>query len=366
MRSGQGRSYNEGVRIGTRRGAAAAAILVLLLLAAVSGGGRALAQSAPGNQTIPVGNSPFVRIRVRRGNLSIRTWDRKEVRVESASDVDAKHFEASAVAGGIHGDLPIFAATIPTPDGPLTLPPETFSLASVPQGDHDAVDVQGGDDGSDVTVTVPSGTALLIAHVGGGRLTLENYHHGTFVTRVRGGSVILRNVSGTGFAETMRGPVVAMDSTFDRIRARSAIGNVFFERCTSRQIEVTTLSGNVVYDNGSFVPGLARFESQSGAIALGVASSDVRIDAHSGSGKVLTSFDRHADVVAQTAGDAQATFGGARTIVTANSAANSVYLYDGSIRSHQRLSGEWNPLRTIINRHRSTPPPHPHPFPHRR
>jgi len=197
MRFDEGAPYNEGVRIGTRRGVAAAAILVLLLLAAVTGGGRALAQSAPTNQTIPVGTSPFVRIRVRRGNVTIRTWDRKEVHVESTSVVDAKHFDARAVAGGLHGDLPIFAATIPTPDGPLTLSPETFSLASVPQGDHDAVDVQGGDDGSDTTVTVPSGTALVIAHVGGGRLTLENYHNGTFVTRVRGGSVVLRNVSGT-------------------------------------------------------------------------------------------------------------------------------------------------------------------------
>ena len=366
MRFGKGAPYNEGVRIGTRRGAAAAAILVLLLLAAVGGGGRALAQSAPANQTIPVGTSPFVRIRVRRGNVTIRTWDRKEVHVESSSDVDAKHFDARAVASGLHGDLPIFAATVQTPDGPMTLSPETFSLASVPQGDHDAVDVQGGDDGSDVTITVPSSTALVIAHVGGGRLTLENYHNGTFVTRVRGGAVILRNVSGTGFAETMRGPVVALDSTFERIRARSAAGNVFFERCTSRQIEVTTLSGNVVYDNGSFVPGLARFESQSGAIALGVASSDVRIDAHSGNGKVLTSFDRHADVVTPAAGETQATFGGARSIVTANSAANSVYLYDGSIRNHQRLSGEWNPLRSIVNRHHAPPMPHPHPFPRRR
>ena len=358
MRRREGAPYNEGVRIGTRRGAAAAAILVLLLLAVVTGAERAPAQTAASDETIAVGNAPIVRVHVRRGNVSIRTWGRKEVHVEGGADVEARHFDESAVAGALHHDLPIFASSVPTPDGPLTLPPETFSLASVPDGDHDAVDIQGGADGGDIRVTIPAGTALLIAHVGGGRLTLENYRNGTFVARVHTGAVTLHGVSGTGFVETMRGPIVALDSSFERIRARSALGNVFFEGCSSRQIEVSTIAGNVIYDNGSFSPGLARFESQTGAIALGVASSDVRIAAHSGSGKVLTNFERHADVVAPASGDAQATLGGARTIVTANSAANSVYLYDGSIRTHQRLSNEWNPLRTMIKR-RSPRLPHP-------
>src|SRR5665213_2870012 len=46
-----------------------------------------------------------------------------------------------------------------------------------------------------------------------------------------------------------------------------------FERCRSKQIEATSVTGSIVYDGGAFDPGLARFESQSGNIALGVTSS---------------------------------------------------------------------------------------------
>lgn len=313
----------------------------------------ALTQPAPAQsvspQSVPVGNSPVVRITVRSGSVTIRTWNRSEVRVDASGDMQLRHFDAPSVANALRGPIPIFSGTIFTPNGPLTLPPESFSLASLPPGDHDAVDIRGVDVG-DASVTVPAGTALVIAHVGHGALALTDYHNGTFIARMRAGALRLHNVSGTGFAETLRGPVLSTDSNFDRIRARSAAGAVVFERCTAKQIDVTTIAGNVVYDDGAFTPGLAHFESQTGAIAVGISSPDVRIDAHSGSGKVLTSFDRPADV-SGTGGDRHATLGGARTIVTATSASGAVYLYDGSLRKHQNASAEFKRARKMLAPH---------------
>lgn len=319
--------------------------LALLLAATL-----ALVRPAPAQsvspQSVTVGNAPVVRVTVRSGSVTIHTWNRNEVRVDTGADVQMRHFDAPSVANALRGPIPIFSGTILTPDGPLTLPPESFSLASLPPGDHDAVDIRGVDVG-DASVAVPAGTALIIAHVGHGKLTLQNYRNGTFVARMRSGALRLHNVSGTGFAETLRGPVMSTDSNFDRIRARSAAGAVVFERCTAKQIDVTTIAGNVVYDDGTFVPGLAHFESETGAIAVGISSPDVRIDAHSGSGKVLTSFDRPADV-SGNGGDRHATVGGARTIVTATSASGPVYLYDGSLRKHQNANADFKRARRLL------------------
>jgi len=334
MRLHPGAAYNVLMRI------------LAMLVAATLALTQPVSAQANSAQSVAVGNSPVVRIMVRTGSLTIRTWNRKEVRIDTTGDVQLRHFEAAAVANALHGTIPIFAGTILTPSGALTLPPESFSLSSLPDGDHDAVDIRG-DDVGDTSVTVPAGTALVLAHVGRGMLTLRDYHNGTFVTRVRTGVLSLQNVSGAGFAETLRGPLTSADSSFDHIRARSITGAIVFERCTAKQIDVTTVAGNVLYDDGSFVPGLAHFETQTGTIALGVSSPDVRIDAHSGSGKVLTNFDGRADVTG-SGGDRRATVGGPRTVVTATSATGAVYLYDGSIRKHQNVSNEWKRVRTML------------------
>jgi len=311
----------------------------------------ALAQVAA--SSVPVGNAPIVRISVRTGSVTIRTWNRNEVRVDTNGDLQIHHFDSAAVANAVRGTVPIFASTILTPNGPVTLPAETFLLPPFAPGDHDAVDIRA-DDVGDASVAVPAGTALVVAHVGRGKLTLQDYHNGAFVARVRGGMLALHNVSGTGFAETLRGPLISTNSNFDRIRARSAMGAVVFERCTVKQIDVTTIAGNVLYDDGNFVPGLAHFESQSGSIALGVSSADVRIDAHSGSGKVLTDFDGRADV-SGNGGDRRAAVGAPRTVVTATSANGPVYLYDGSIRKHQKASAEWKRLRMMLTPRKPRP-----------
>ena len=139
----------------------------------------------------------------------------------------------------------------------------------------------------------------MFAHVGNGKLDVDGYHGGTLIAMTRIGAVTLSNLGGTVFAQTFRGPIVARASTFDRVRARSLFGNVTFERCNVRQIEATTVAGSIVYDRGSFAPGLARFESIDGNVAIG-ASGNVQYGAHAmGDGRVYTNFTGRVSVDAR-------------------------------------------------------------------
>ncbi len=92
------------------------------------------------------------------------------------------------------------------------------------------------------------------------------------------------------------GSISVNNSTFNRIRVRTAAGNIVFENSNVRQIEASSVNGSIAYDNGTFVPGIARFESQKGNVAIGVAGGGARIDAHSGGGRIFSGFSGGAAV----------------------------------------------------------------------
>ncbi|MBV8197342.1 MAG: DUF4097 family beta strand repeat protein [Candidatus Eremiobacteraeota bacterium] len=230
--------------------------------------------------------------------------------------------------------------------GPVTLPAESFVLPELPGSAHDAIVARGG---GHVTITIPRNTAMVLAQVRAGHLSISGYH-GIFVAHNRSGGITLDNVGGTGFVESLRGRVQATNSTFDRLRIRTATGNMLFQGCTSHQIQATSAYGSIVYDNGHFQPGLARFESEHGNVALGVRGG-AQIGAHSGSGQVISSFHREADVRGNPT-TKQATVGGGGPVVTATSRHGSVYLYSGSMNEHphvrQQLSGNARlPIRYV-------------------
>jgi hypothetical protein len=301
------------------------------------------------NLAVDAGNAPVVRIAVRQGRLTIHTWDRNQVAVESNVTVTARHFGPMAVARSIPAEPTFPAVTIQSLSGPVTIPAETFPLDNVLSAQHDGVIVRATDPGANVDVTVPSGTALVWANVPMGTIALNGYHGGTFVTIVHTGSVQLNDVSGSGYAQVARGPLQVRNSTFDHLRARTAAGNIVFQDCTARQIEVTSVNGSIAYDNGSFVPGLARFETQNGNVALGVAGSGARIDAHSPQGRIFSGFSGNGGVQG-TPTDAQAVVGSGGPVVTANSQRGSIYLYDGKLSSHGNLQRAWQPVRRILRR----------------
>ena len=292
---------------------------------------------------LPAGSAPVVRVMLRSGVLLVRTWSRSDVQVTSAQPVSARSFRPDAVARAMSGSIPIFATTVFAPDGAITLPPEEFTLASLSPGPHLGVLVQALD--ANVTVMIPAGAALLLANVQRGRIEVQDYRGGTFALLVHNGGMRLRNVGGTGYAQVARGLLLIADSSFDSLRARSAMGDIFFENCTSRQIQVSSVTGTIVYDNGIFQPGLARFESAFGSVALGIGGG-MQVGAHSSVGRIYSIVDGASVRAGQT--DAQLGNGGA--VVTASSVHGAVYLYRGALRSQKRLPAEWRPLAAFAQR----------------
>lgn len=295
--------------------------------------------------SVGVTGSPVVRVQMRSGSLIIRTWNQPQVQIISSDPVQLQHYDPDAVErvfGG--GDIPVFSTTIVTQQGPLVLPAEDFPLGPIGSG-HDAVVVHA-QDAANVVMTVPAGSAFIWAMVGRGQIVMNDYRDGAFVARVRNGRIGLHNIGGNGYIEVARGPISVSDSAVNRLRARTAVGNILFENCNARQIEVSSINGSIAYDNGTFAPGLARFESQNGNVAIGVAGGALQIGAHSASGKIFQNLPNARITGSNT--DAQAFVGTGGPVVTASSTSGNVYLYGGAFNNQERLKAQWRPVGRIV------------------
>jgi hypothetical protein len=328
-----------------------AAVALLALLASWPAHARA-------QQVIPVANAPVIRMQMRTGTLTIHTWDRQEVQIESSVPVQSRHFEPQAVANALPPEITIPSTSIVTPNGPVMLPAETFPLGSVLTTQHDGVVIFGGAQDADVTLTIPASTAFVWAIIGRGSIAVDGYRNGTLIATLHNGPLELRNAGGDVYAEVARGPIFVNDSAFNRIRVRTAAGNIVFEDSNVRQIEASSINGSIAYDNGTFVPGIARFESQNGNVAIGIAGGGARIDAHSDGGRIFSGFSGGASVTGSPT-DSQAVVGSGGPVITANTQRGGVYLYDGSLRTHARLKGPWQAIGGMLRRSQQK-------FPHRR
>jgi Putative adhesin len=293
-----------------------------------------------------VGMSPVLNVRLARGKLTIQTWDRPQIMISSNQPVEVRQVPPEQVDSRIPKQLQFASQQIQTEHGDVTLPAESFVLPELGAGNHQALVAKGR---GPVTITIPRTTAMVIAHVRAGRLSIENYR-GLFILHGKSADIELDNVGGTGYVESLRGRVVASNSSFDRLRVRTATGNMLFRNCSSQQIQATSAYGSIVYDDGDFQPGLARFESDHGNVALGVRGG-AQIGAHSGSGHVVSNLQDDAFVKGDP-GTKQATVGGGGPIVTATSKNGSVSLYTGSMEAHpqvrQELSGSMSlPMQPV-------------------
>jgi hypothetical protein len=329
------------VRTGLMRSSLFTALCGLALLGATTGARADV-------QTIDANPGAIVRVNVREGDVTIRTWNRPQIAIDGDPSLSIEKRSNSAP---LAAPIPIPQMEGDTPNGSAALPPETFVAAPIPEGPHDVVIVKSAANTprGPVTVTIPSDTAFVFARAGSGKLDVSDYRGGTLAAFTRNGRLSLTNVGGTVFAQTFRGPLVVRESSFDRIRARSLFGNVSFERCDARQIETTTVDGSIVYDGGSFAPGLARFESTNGNVAIG-ASGNVQYGAHAvGDGHVYTNFNGRSRVD-QRGTDTNAFVGEGGPLVTATTQGGNVYLYDGSLRSRTGLPPEWQPAYATLDR----------------
>jgi hypothetical protein len=324
--------------------AASFALFLAVALLAVAGPAAADVQVIDGT------TAPIVRINIREGDVVVRTWDREAISIDGDPSLDVERRTSEESGETVPIAIPQISAFEDTPQR-VSLPPESFVTAPIPSGRREVVVVKSapGTPRSPVTVFVPNDSAFVYARAGNGTLDVEDYRGGTLVALTRNGRLTLGNVGGTVFAQTWRGPVVVRNSNIDRVRVRSLLGNVTFERCNVRQIETTTVAGSIVYDGGSFSPGLARFESTDGNVAIG-ANGNVQYGAHATSdGHVYTNFSEHVTVDTRNGGTS-ATVGDGGPVVTATTQGGNVYLYDGSLRGRAQLPPEWQPALATLQR----------------
>jgi|HubBroStandDraft_1064217.scaffolds.fasta_scaffold03787_11 hypothetical protein len=318
-----------------------------------------LVSAAPGvadTTTTLLGDQPVIRILVRgAGNdVLVHTWDRPFLQVDSP-DVTPTVTREGATWGTptrpLVARLPPFAY-VERQDGQVIgtglLPPEDFPFSGFRVGPHDVVTVAA-PAGSHLIVTVPAGTGILEVRSGGGQTTIDGYRGANLFVLQGNGRVRLSDSDTTAFLQQQNGQLSLIDDDFARVRVRVNAAGVAFERCRTTQIEASTISGSIVYDGGTFEPGLARFESETGSIALGV-NAGAELVAHSQSGRVFTQFDAPTALAQQGESDARATVGGGGALVNAISQRGNVYLYDGAFADHRGLGPEWRPVHEFFNR----------------
>jgi hypothetical protein len=317
----------------------------------------AAAPAAAASTSYDVGDGAVVNVIVRgKGNdVTVHVWDRQSVQVDYADD-SVPTIERHSVPFGtprfpLSRQIPAMIYAGRDAGGQMAagaLPPEEFPYAAFRPGPHDTVVVDAAE-GSRLVVTVPASTGLLGLRVGGGRTSIEGYRGANLFVIQGQGHVQLTGATTTAFVQMNYGTFFAADGTFDRIRVRGIAAHDVFENCRSKQIEANSVHGSIVYDRGSFDPGLARFETQTGNIALGVTGG-AQLTGRSQDGHVYTLFDRRSgsSVEQRGDGDATATVAGGGPLVNAISARGNVFLYDGSLQTRRRAGPQWQAVHEVF------------------
>jgi hypothetical protein len=343
------------VRDALRRAAASLALLVGFLCPGVANAA---------STSFTVGDQAVVSVWAGNGStVTVRAWERPDVELDT--DDESVQVVRRTLAFGTEQNplsvsIPLMRINVRDPltgaTTPGTLPPEDFPYASdFRTGVHDVVRFVAAAN-SHVTVMVPATTGILDVRVrGAGVLSVEDYHGGTLFVVSGGGQTLLSGITSDAFVQMLNGGVEIRDSSFDRLRARGNNAGFLFDDTRARQIEVTTVSGPIVYDNGIFDPGLARFESTNGSIGIGVASG-AQIQARSGDGHVYGMWDKATPFDQRGDNAASATVAGGGPVVNALTAHGNVYLYDGSLATRRDVPPEWRPLWQAT-RPRALPPP---------
>jgi len=301
-----------------------------------------------------------------RSDVTIRAWNKPTVQFDT-DDESVQVFRRPIAFGTVQNPLsqsiPLMNLRVRDPltgtIGEATFPPEDFPYASdFRAGIHDSIRIVTGE-ASHMTVMVPATVAILDARVRGtGNLLIDGYHGGTLFAITYGGHLTLSGVSSAAFVQPANGKVLVTDSSFDRIRVRANTAQLVFRDDSARQIEVTTMSGPIVWDNGTFDAGLARFESTSGAIALGV-SGGAQVEARSDDGHVFWLWDRRTPIEARGDNEASATIAGGGPVVNAVTAHGNIYLFDGTLATRRIIPPEWRRINAILHPidELPTPPP---------
>lgn len=311
MNAARNGAYN--TRMVVTRGAAA--VLFALAVAAVGAQARA--------DDIAAGAAPVVNVQLLYGHVAFVVWNRPVIRITTDGSVS---WQRVPVMPSNVAQINMWAEQTQTLHGTVTLPQEAFVLPPI-SGTRDAIVARGY---GETTIEMPQGTVLAVAHVlGQGGASVSGYQ-GIFVAAVHDGTIVVQNFTGTAFLQALRGRIVALDSTFDRVRARAGAGPVIFSRCSAGQIDATSVTGAVLYDNGTLGQGPVHFSSEYANVGVGIASLP------------------GATAEQGVRGTATASLGTGGPVVTATSVHGMAFIYRGSIAAHPELLSRWPRLAPLV------------------
>jgi hypothetical protein len=271
---------------------------------------------------VAVGPAPIVNVQLQSGDATVAVWSRPYVEISSQGVVTWRHVAAPP---RLPTEMNFWEQQVPTDRGVLTLPAELFELPPI-TGLHDAVVARGF---GNTTIFVPQDAALVVIRtVGNGAIDVSGYQ-GTLVAVARNGDVRARNVGGTAFLQSLRGGIFVNDSSFDRVRARTAAAPVIFSNCQAAQVDETSIAGPVIFDNGTLGQGPMHFASEYGNVGIGVSGF------------------AGAPRWQQQGGAVTATLAGGG-VVTAASTHGSAFIYQGSLAQHPELLSRWPRLQRFV------------------
>jgi hypothetical protein len=299
-------------------------------------------------------------------SITIRTWNRDTVQIDWP---DGAGFTASKSTLATRPSFLIPTVSVAEAHGEegtvtATLLPEDFPVPRLLPGMHDVVRVvemrpalepgQPPGPPAELRLMIPESTGLVNVRTERGAVTLRDYH-GTTIAADRRGRMTFNGVSGDAFVQPLNGNFYALDSTFERLRIRSNRADQVFDACRVKQIEATTLTGNIIFDNGVFDPGLARFDSDRGSIALGI-NGGAQVGAHTLDGHLLTIVPAGppAPLLGRDDSDSVQVVGNGGPLVSASSNHGDILLFEGSLteRRPPMLGAGWRPMIDLLQANR--------------
>jgi|SRR5579872_103856 len=295
---------------------------------------------------VAAGDQPVVVVSVRQGTIVVRAVPGDAVRVTAARG----RIESSTWAPSPDDNvLDILPTSVQTANGRrIDLPTETFTFTPLHQGKHVNVHLLG-DAVGNVTVEVPRRPSVILVKAERGRVRVEGLRQDVIVVKLHHGAISVSHFSGAAYLQSGGGPIDVEDSDLHHARLRSATTPIVLRNCTVRQVQASSVLGDVIADNTTFSPGVARFDSSEGAVALGIGNGGAQVSGTTDGGRIFTSLDprSHSQV---DAGSVSSSIHGGGPVVTMRSERGNLFLYDGSLMERKPPAPAWRRLIMTLRR----------------
>ncbi|MDE2571091.1 MAG: hypothetical protein KGM44_01045 [bacterium] len=315
--------------------------LLLLLVATL------LAPAAARAETIdvPVASQALVRIEVQQADVVIQGVPGERLRI-SAPRAQIQRESYTPTPGD--NAIRILPVGVQTAQGRhLDLPGETFAYTPLSPGPHAAFVVTGGFAGR-ITVALPEQAGIVLVKMERGRLMARGVRNGGLLAELDHGAIALSRFSGTAYLQVAGGPISVAGSQLEHVRLRTGAGAIVVRNSTVAQLQASSILGDVIVDDATFLPGLARLESREGAVALGVGAGGAQVTGSTGSGRVFTMLDGEGQPRIDRGGVSTLVHGGGPA-VTLRSESGSLFLYGGSLDG-ATLPPAWRRMGALLRR----------------